>query len=106
VQTVSEDVLNQMTQCLVEEFQPEQIILFGSYAWGTPNEHSDIDLLVIVPHSDQPPTQRMFRAYRSLRSIIVPTDVLVRTRDEVERARRVYASLTSEILEHGKVLYG
>ena len=40
------------------EFDPEQIILFGSHAWGTPSEDSDIDLLVIVPDSDARPTQR------------------------------------------------
>jgi predicted nucleotidyltransferase len=32
---------------LVEQFHPEQVILFGSYAYGSPNEHSDVDLLVI-----------------------------------------------------------
>lgn len=39
--------LRAITQAIVDQFQPEQIILFGSYAWGTPNEDSDIDLLVI-----------------------------------------------------------
>lgn len=34
---------------LVEQFQPEQVILFGSYAYGNPTEHSDVDLLVIKP---------------------------------------------------------
>lgn len=34
---------------LVEQFHPEQVILFGSYAYGAPNEHSDVDLLVIKP---------------------------------------------------------
>ena len=36
---------------LAAEFDPEQIILFGSHAWGTPTEDSDIDLLVIVPRA-------------------------------------------------------
>ena len=31
---------------LVEQFHPQQVILFGSYAYGAPNEHSDVDLLV------------------------------------------------------------
>ena len=34
---------------LVEQFHPEQIILFGSYAYGNPDEHSDVDLLVVKP---------------------------------------------------------
>lgn len=32
---------------IVERFHPERIILFGSYAYGQPNEHSDFDLLII-----------------------------------------------------------
>src|SRR5271156_2307014 len=34
---------------IAERFQPEKIILFGSYAYGTPHEESDVDLLVIMP---------------------------------------------------------
>lgn len=34
-------------QVVVDEFQPQHLILFGSYAYGTPNEHSDVDLLVV-----------------------------------------------------------
>ncbi len=99
-------LLEEMTQRLVVEFQPEQVILFGSHAWGKPNENSDVDLLVIVPHSDSPPTFRAMRAYHCLRGLLVPVDVLVKTRSEVERFRHVHASLESEILERGKVLYG
>ena len=50
-------LLGEMTQRLVAEFQPEQVILFGSHAWGTPNEDSDVDLLIIVSHSDEKPVQ-------------------------------------------------
>ena len=103
---VSNDLLAEMTRRLVAEFQPEQIILFGSHAWGTPNEDSDVDLLVIVSHSDEKPAQRAMRGYRCLSGLTVPKDVLVKTRAEVERFRHVYASLECEILERGKVLYG
>ena len=103
---VSNDLLAEMTRRLVAEFQPEQIILFGSHAWGTPNEDSDVDLLVIVSRSDEKPAQRAIRGYRCLRGLMVPTDILVKTHAEVERFLHVYASLECEILERGKVLYG
>jgi predicted nucleotidyltransferase len=73
---------------------------------GSPDEDSDVDLLVIVPRSDDKPTQRAMRAYRCLRGLMVPADILVKTCSEVERFRRVHASLESEILERGKILYG
>jgi len=103
---IGPDVFAELARRLAAELQPEQIILFGSHAWGEPDEDSDIDLLVIVPHSDDPAAQRSRRAYRCLRNVPFPVDVLVKTRAEVELARRVHASLISEVLEHGKVLYG
>ena len=63
---VSNDLLAEMTRRLVAEFQPEQIILFGSHAWGTPSPDSDIDLLVVVSASQLPPAQRAVRAHRAL----------------------------------------
>jgi predicted nucleotidyltransferase len=106
MKTVPRDLLEEMTRRLIAELQPEQIILFGSHAWGVPDEDSDVDLLVIVPQSDSPPAQRAMRAYRCMRGLNIPKDILVKTRAEVERARRVRASLVSEILERGRILYG
>ncbi|MBI3797472.1 MAG: nucleotidyltransferase domain-containing protein [Deltaproteobacteria bacterium] len=106
MKTVSNELLAEITRRLVVEFQPEEIILFGSHAWGTPNQDSDVDLLVIVSQSDEKPIQRAIRAYRCLSGLNVPKDILVKTRAEVERFRHVHASLECQILERGKVLYG
>jgi predicted nucleotidyltransferase len=43
------DKLLPYLRALVEQFHPEQVILFGSYAYGEPDEHSDVDLLVVKP---------------------------------------------------------
>jgi predicted nucleotidyltransferase len=105
MKTINPDLLEEIVRRLVAEFQPEQIILFGSHAWGTPDEDSDVDLLVIVSESDLSSIKREVQAYRCLRGIFVPIDMLVKTRAEVERFQHVYASLECEILERGKVLY-
>ena len=88
------------------EFQPEQIWLFGSHAWGTPTEDSDVDLMVIVPSSDERSIQRMQRAQRCLGRLPISADVLVRTRHEVNRVREVMGSLTHEVLHKGRKVYG
>jgi len=98
--------LKEITRRLVAEFAPERIILFGSHAWGHPDENSDVDLLVVVSESDLPPPRRAARAYRCLRDVSVPLDILVRTREEVESTRHVPASLIHEVLARGRVLYG
>jgi uncharacterized protein len=100
------NLLTQIVQRLVESLHPEQIILFGSHAYGEPNEDSDVDLFVIVSESDQPRYRRSREAYRALRGISVPTDVIVVTREEVKKKVNVRSSLISRVIHDGKVLYG
>jgi predicted nucleotidyltransferase len=106
MQTLEQSILDEMVRRLVAEFQPEQIILFGSHAWGEPNADSDVDLYVIVPESDERPIQRMQRAHHCLGGLGVAKDVLVKTRAEADRYRHVRASLEYKVFQEGKVLYG
>ena len=103
---VTTELLEQITQKLVATLNPEQIILFGSHAYGEPNEDSDIDLLIIVSQSNEPRYRRSRLAYRALRGIGVPTDVIIITREEVKRKVNVRSSLISRVIHDGKVLYG
>ena len=103
---LSKELLDEITDRLVAGLHPEKIILFGSHAWGEPNEASDLDLYVIVPTSDLRPTQRATNALRLLRGIRAPFDVLVRTRAESDSMGSVYASLDRQVLERGRVLFG
>jgi uncharacterized protein len=95
-----------ITDRLVKEFNPENIFLFGSHAWGTPNADSDLDLLVILSSSDISSTKRSTLAYRCLRDIPYPLDILVKTREEVEKFAQVPQSLEHQILLKGRCLYG
>ncbi len=98
-------LLQEMTRRLVKEFDPEQVILFGSYAWGKPNKDSDVDLMVIVSESNESDYARMVRALDALIGLRVPRDIFVKTRVEFERYRGVRASLQNRIAEKGRVLY-
>ena len=91
---------------LIQEFAPEKIFLFGSHVWGTPNTDSDFDLLVIVSHSDLSPAKRSSIAYRCLRDIPYPLDILVKTHQEIEKFAQVPMSLEHKILFKGKCIYG
>lgn len=106
MKTISQDLLNEVTSRLAAEFQPEQVWLFGSHAWGQPDEGSDLDLLVVVPQSDETPVRRAQRAHRCLSEVTVAMDILVKTRAEVERFRNVRASLENLILNKGRLIYG
>jgi len=104
--TVSQELLEEVARRLVDELQPDTIILFGSHAWGAPDEGSDLDLLVILPQVQESPLRLEFRARRCLRGLGVPKDVLVRTQAQMEQLGRVPGSLEAQILDRGKVLYG
>ena len=106
VNTLSQQLLDEITQRLSRELQPEGIWLFGSYAWGTPEEGSDVDLLVVVPESDESPVQRMRRAHRCLRGLGLAKDVLVQTRREFERLRLLPSTLENLVFHRGRKLYG
>ena len=106
MKTLDENLLQTATQKLVAEFQPEQIWLFGSHAWGTPTEDSDVDFCVIVSDSDEKSIRRAQRAHRCLRGLRMPKDIIVPTRAQVERYKHLKASLFHQVLARGRKLYG
>ena len=106
MKTLDQRLLDTATRRLVAEFQPEQVWLYGSHAWGQPHADSDVDLLVVVPHSDESPIRRSQREHRCLRGLRMPKDVLVETRQEVDRVRDHTTSLENTILTRGRRLYG
>jgi len=106
MRTVQPDVLEEAIQRLAREFQPEGIWLFGSHAWGAPDEGSDVDLFIVVSESNEPPVQRMRRAHRCLRGLGLAKDVLVKTRQEFDRLRALPSTLDHLVFHRGRRLYG
>ena len=106
VKPISQELLDEVTNRLAAELQPEGIWLFGSHAWGTPDEGSDLDLFVVVRESSEPPVQRMRRAHRCLRGLGLAKDVLVKTRAEFDRFRALPSTLDYLVFHRGRKLYG
>ncbi len=90
---------------IAERFDPEQVILFGSYARGEGSEHSDVDLLVILRGADS--QQRRGNPIRRAiaECFVLPVDVVIRTPEAVERHRNNPHSLIYQALGEGVVLY-
>lgn len=106
MKSINNYAIEEITKRLIIEFKPEKIFLFGSYVWGNPSKDSDLDLLVIVKHSEFTPAKRASHAYRCLRGISYPMDILVKTKKEMNRFSNVPVALESKILKQGKLLYG
>ena len=101
---VTRKQINAVVQKIVDEFNPEKVILFGSYAYGKPNIDSDVDVL-IVTESDERPTQRATRAYRAVHGKTFPMDIIVRTPAEIAHRLAIGDFFIEEIVGLGKVLY-
>jgi uncharacterized protein len=87
---------------IAEEFQPDKIILFGSYAYGQPHEWSDVDILVVMPAYDE--VNQSIRIMNTLESPF-PLDLIVRTPTRLQRDWDDGDWFLLEVLEKGKVLY-
>ena len=106
MKTIQPGLLETAVERLKAEFQPEAIYLFGSHAWGTPTDDSDVDLMVVVSASDEPSIRRSQRAHQCLRGLRMAKDVIVPTRAQVDRYKHLRASLFHQVLHQGRKLYG
>jgi len=101
---ISEKLLRQATDTLVAKFQPDRVILFGSHARGTADEHSDVDLLVVCPIADS--RRRLMVAMdRALRGCGFARDIIVLTPEEFERDRHIPGTVARPAWQEGRLLY-
>jgi uncharacterized protein len=105
MRALNENILHEITQRLADQFHPEQIIMFGSQAWGAPTPYSDIDLMVIVSKSGVSEYERSVQGHRCLMGLNIAKDVIVKTRAEFDFFKGVPASLEYKIAHEGRVLY-
>ena len=100
----SEPLLQRMVARIVERFHPLQVILFGSHARREAGQHSDVDLLVVLPEvRDQRDVTR--EILRALRDFPLPKDVVVTTPGELARRGNLVGTVLRPALRQGKVLY-
>src|SRR5438132_9895701 len=95
-------VIQRYARAIAEEFHPDKIILFGSYAYGTPHENSDVDLLVVMPARNQ--HDQAVRIRWRLAAPF-PVDLIVRTPKQLSRRLKDGESFLTTIVTRGRVLY-
>ena len=95
-------VIRDYARQIAEQFHPNRIILFGSYAYGQPHPDSDVDLLVVMPAGDE--INQAVRILERTNSSF-PLDLLVRTPRNLRWRLREGDWFLREILDRGTVLY-
>lgn len=97
------DRIKNLSDRIVEEFQPQRIILFGSYAGGTPRSDSDVDLLVVMAYRGNSLNKAWQILTRLKPSFAV--DMLVRRPEEIKQRVDNNDWFMREVLERGRILY-
>ncbi|OGM93031.1 hypothetical protein A2935_03875 [Candidatus Wolfebacteria bacterium RIFCSPLOWO2_01_FULL_47_17b] len=99
---IVEKQLQEVVQKIVNEYKPEKIILFGSWAWGEPGPDSDVDLFIIKETEN---TREMAREIDgSIFPRPFPLDLIVYKPEQVERGQK-NDFFVRAILAKGKILY-
>lgn len=97
--------LKPLTQKIVKDYNPEKIILFGSWAWGRPHKWSDVDLFIIKKSK-----KRRIDRERELRTKLFgnnfpPLDLLIYTPKELKKRIQIEDFFIQDILKKGQILY-
>ena len=98
------DAIARMVNRIVERFDPEQMILFGSYARGSANPDSDVDLLVVMKNVKSKRAKQV-EMRSALHDIHLPKDIIVVTESELERYRNTVGTIVRPALREGKSMY-
>ena len=100
---ISEQEILDWVERIGRLFTPDRVILFGSYAYGTPVDASDVDVLVVMPF-DGAASGIAMDIWRQTRPDF-PVNVLVRRHEDLKRQYAEWDPLVREALDKGKVLY-
>lgn len=105
---ISEELKNTIVSQITQSVKPVAIFLFGSHAYGTPHEDSDIDLLVVVdsdavPQNYEEKSNIYLSVSRAIRDVErkIPIDLIVYTKPEFERFKEIGSIFSRRILKNG-----
>lgn len=100
---VTETQIKKVAKKIAKEYDPEKIILFGSYAWGKPHKDSDIDLFIVKKTDNNRDLARKIN--RLIFPRLFPMDILIYTPEQVEKRQKMQDFFIRDILTKGKILY-
>ena len=97
-------LIEEIVRRVLSVTKPDKIILFGSAAAGNMTRDSDVDLLVVEPHSDDRRKESV-RIGDALRGLGFPFDVIVISSDWFEASKNVIGGIAYPANKYGKVIY-
>jgi len=102
--TITQARIRRIVKRIVQQFDPEQVILFGSQAQGDAGPDSDVDLLVVMDVKGSR-LDKDVEIRLALREFLVPMDILVTTPEDFAWRKDVVGTIEWPASREGKVLY-
>ena len=103
---IRNEIIQEAVMRLVEKFDPERIILFGSHARGTADEHSDVDFLVIIDRAGLRNRPRMMASMdQALGGLGMAKDIVILTAEEFEEEKMIPGTIARYAAKEGRLLY-
>ncbi len=102
---IPQSTIDEAISRLVKVYNPLVIYLYGDYAWGTPNEESTYDMLIVVESSEERSIRRSYAGSEMLLGLRMSKSISVFTKDEFDKYASDPTSTTHEIKTRGKVIY-
>ncbi|MFB3131641.1 MAG: nucleotidyltransferase domain-containing protein [Rhodothermales bacterium] len=100
----TDHILQNMTERIVQTFDPIRVVLFGSRARGDEHAGSDLDLLVVLPKVENK-REAAIAIRRLLRDVPIAKDIIVTSPQEIARRGNLVGSVLRPALREGRVLY-
>lgn len=101
------EIITKITEKIRTQYNPQEIILFGSYAYGNPGKGSDLDLLIIKETNEKYRERALsVRRILSEENGLIGLDILVYTPKEIAKRMEVGDSFLTKVFKEGVVLYG
>ena len=102
---IDDNILGEIVKRIVDIINPLKILIFGSYAYGTPAKHSDIDILVVSEDNVKSRYETTVKIYGALRGVRIPKDIVVATPKQIKEWENVPQAFITKIIKMGKVIY-
>ncbi|PJB21328.1 MAG: hypothetical protein CO114_05905 [Euryarchaeota archaeon CG_4_9_14_3_um_filter_38_12] len=101
---IGKEKIDEIVKKIADNIKPEKIVLFGSYAYGNPAKHSDLDLCVVLNEDIKNPDigweiRKLFWGW------FIPMDIIVYTQKDIDEWKNVKMAFPTTIMRKGKVLY-
>ncbi len=100
---IKQKEIQNVVKRIAENYKPEKIYLFGSFAWGKPNKHSDVDFFIVKNTKI-----KKFNRQLQVRDIVngdLPVDILVYNKQEIKERVSLGDFFVKKILNQGKLVY-